>query len=113
MTDFLAFWAAYPRRVGKLDAEKAYEKARRRASADEILAGVEIYKRNKPEYADWAHPSTWLNKGRWMDEYEEPVVAKADDGWYDECQALHGGTCGGQFRHSQQKRIDAQKKASA
>ena len=73
MTDFDTFYAAYPRRVGKLDAIRAYAKARTVATADEILAGVESYKRNKPEYADWCHPATWLNKGRWMDEYDEPA----------------------------------------
>lgn len=73
MADFDSFWAAYPRRIGKLDAMKAYGKARTVATADEILAGVELYKRNKPEYADWCHPSTFLNKGRWMDEYDEPA----------------------------------------
>ena len=69
-TDFDQFWKSYPRRVGRLDAIKAYAKARTVASAAEILAGVELYKAHKPEYADWCHPSTWLNKGRWMDEYE-------------------------------------------
>ncbi len=75
MSDFDIFYAAYPRRVGKLDAIKAYAKARTVATADEILAGVENYKRHKPEYADWCHPATWLNKGRWMDEYDEPQTA--------------------------------------
>lgn len=69
--DFNAFWSAYPRKVGKFDAKKAYAKARVIATADEILAGVETYKRCKPDYADWCHPATWLNKGRWLDEYDE------------------------------------------
>ena len=80
MSDFDTFYAAYPRRVGKLDAIRAYAKARTVATADEILAGVALYQANKPEYADWCHPATWLNKGRWMDEYDEPVqrTAKCD-----------------------------------
>ena len=72
--EFRAFWACYPRRVGKLDAQKAYKKARKLASAEAILDGVERYKRTKPDWQDWAHPSTWLNKGRWMDEEDVPVV---------------------------------------
>lgn len=75
MSDFNTFWAAYPRRVGKFDAIKAYAKARTVATASEILAGVETYKQHKPEYCDYAHPSSWLNKGRWMDEYDDaPLV---------------------------------------
>lgn len=76
MNDFDQFWAAYPRKVGKLDAMKAYAKARTVATAEEILAGVEQYKRNKPEYADWCHPSTFLNQGRWMDEPDAPTPPK-------------------------------------
>ena len=98
--EFNVFWAAFPRRTGKLDAVKAYARARTLASAAEILAGVENYKRHKPDYADWCHPSTFLNKGRWMDEYDEPVVAPSLlDEWFVECQRLHGGSCGGSLKH--------------
>lgn len=76
VSDFDHFWASYPRRTAKLTAVKAYERARRLASADDIMAGVERYKQRKPEYADWCHPATWLNQGRWMDEPDlEPVKA--------------------------------------
>lgn len=75
-TDFDTFWKAYPRRVGKLDAQKAYTRARTQASAAEILDGVARYVVNKPEYADWCHPATWLNKGRWMDEYDTSAPAQ-------------------------------------
>lgn len=68
-TEFDAFWKNYPRRTGKLAAEKAYGKARKIASAETILAGIEQYRAHKPEYADWCHPATWLNQGRWMDEW--------------------------------------------
>jgi hypothetical protein len=74
--DFTAFWAAYPRRVGKLDALKAYEKARKVDSAENIMAGVERYKQHLPDEARFVcHPATWLNKGRWMDEEDAPVMA--------------------------------------
>jgi hypothetical protein len=79
MSDFDQFWAAYPRRIGKLDAIKAYAKARTVATGAEILAGVALYIRHKPEYADWCHPATWLNRGRWMDEYDVPVVKVQED----------------------------------
>lgn len=99
--DFTAFWAAYPRRVGKLDALKAYERARKLDSAESILAGVAKYKRHMPDEARFVcHPATWLNKGRWMDEYEVVVEAKED--WFTICQQTHNGECGlNQQRHAQ------------
>jgi hypothetical protein len=42
-------------------AFKTFEKARTKASLDEILAGVERYKRNLPQWQELAHPSAWLN----------------------------------------------------
>lgn len=72
--EFGEFWAAYPRHVGKLAAIKAYAAARKLASAEDILAGVERYKASKPAYADWCHPSTFLAQGRWMDEDDTPRV---------------------------------------
>ncbi len=66
--DFALFWRTFPNRVGKLAAERAYVKARKRASAAELLDGIARYVRLKPAYADYCHPATWLNGGRWMDE---------------------------------------------
>lgn len=82
--DFDAFWALYPRKVGKLDAARAYKKALKQATHDKILDGVRLYMKTKPAYADWSHPATWLNKGRWMD---EP----------DTIDALKAGIVGGAF----------------
>jgi len=78
MNDFDSFWAAYPRREAKLDAVKAYAKARTQASAAEILDGVERYKQTMPEEKRYRPlPASWLNAGRWMDEYDEPVQKAA------------------------------------
>jgi hypothetical protein len=75
MNGFGAFWLAYPRREAKLDAMKAYAKALTQASADEILAGVERYKLTMPDEKRYQPlPASWLRAGRWMDEYDEPVV---------------------------------------
>lgn len=83
---FERFWSAYPRRVKRPDAEKAFAKAIKRAPEDAILAGVERYKKSKPDYADWAHPASWLNNDRWLDQYDMPpgpglVIGSADPGW--------------------------------
>ena len=67
MTDFDTFWQAYPRRVAKAAARKEFDKAIKKTSLEGILEGVEAYKRNKPDYQDWAHPRTWLHQERWDD----------------------------------------------
>jgi hypothetical protein len=72
--DFEAFWAAYPRRIGKFAAQREYLKARRRGVTQmELLNGVEKYIATKPAYADWCHPRTFLSQGRWLDEVK-PVT---------------------------------------
>jgi hypothetical protein len=77
--DFEEFWKAFPRRVGKLDAQKAYERARRRGvTRQQILDGIASYIKGKPNYADFCHPATWLNKGRWDDEYDSAATAKPE-----------------------------------
>jgi hypothetical protein len=111
MSDFDEFWAAYPRKVGKLAALRAYRKARSLASADEILDGIAVYREHKPAYADWCHPTTFLNQGRWMDEYSETVKPSADDTWFTECQRLHQGQCGGSMKHRTRMLIDRAKGA--
>jgi len=68
--DFDGFWQAYPLKVGKGKAEPAYWKARDKAEHQAIMQGVENYKAGKPDYADWAHPASWLNAERWLDVYE-------------------------------------------
>jgi hypothetical protein len=66
--EFETFWKAYPRRTAKGPARVAFMKARKTASLAQLLAGIERYKVMKPTYADWAHPATWLNQERWLDE---------------------------------------------
>ena len=69
--EFETFWAAYPRKVGKFAAEKAFQKARARGvTMQDLIQGIERYIAHKPSYADFCHASTWLNQGRWLDEYE-------------------------------------------
>ena len=79
---FEAFWAAYPRRIGKQAALKAWAK---RAPGPElqqqIMDGLARAKASRDWLKDGGeyipHPSTWLNGGRWTDElvsegYTEP-----------------------------------------
>lgn len=66
---FDAFWFAYPLKVGKQAAIKAYRKALKRVDSDVLLRGAQLYRdapNRSPDYT--AHPASWLNAGRWEDE---------------------------------------------
>jgi hypothetical protein len=87
---FNAFYAAYPRKVGKQEALKAWKKLK----ADEelqhmilvaIAAQLEGHDWKREEGAYIPHPATWLNGGRWMDEvraYTPPEQRRATDQWW-------------------------------
>lgn len=73
---FDEFWKAYPRKVGKDAARKAFAKRKpTRELLDQMLAAIEKQKkgdqwqRERGKYIP--HPTTWLNQGRWEDEVEE------------------------------------------
>lgn len=67
---FDAFWTAYPRKVGKIDARKAWDQARRTgADPAEIVDGARRYAADpNREDAYTAHPATWLRRGSWDDD---------------------------------------------
>jgi len=67
--DFGIWWNLYPRKVGKLAAERKYKAAiKQGAPPENLIDGLNCYIQAKPEDQDWCHPSTWLSQGRWMDE---------------------------------------------
>lgn len=71
---FNAFYAAYPRKVGRANAEKAWDKAIK-AGVDpgRILSGLQwqLPKLNETDPEFRPHPATWLNAGRYDDERPE------------------------------------------
>jgi len=74
ITSFEQFWGIYPRKAGKQDAQRSFERALKVATLDEILAGAQKYADDPNREAEFtAHPSTWLNQGRWSD---EPLPSK-------------------------------------
>jgi hypothetical protein len=85
---FDVFWNAYPRRVGKGHARKAFEKATRLASAHEIIEGAKKFALHvadrEPQYIP--HPTTWLNGERWEDDLETEVDNRTNvnKGWLNE-----------------------------
>ena len=67
---FEAWYAAYPLRKGKGDAERKWALAvKRGATPEELLAGAVRYRDDPtrdPAYT--LHPKTWLHGGHWADE---------------------------------------------
>lgn len=68
--EFERWWLAYPLRVAKGKARKLYLKARSNVEAETLEAAAKRYANavagKDPEFI--AHPTTWLNAERWLDE---------------------------------------------
>lgn len=71
---FSTFWSAYPRKVGKDAARKAFAKVK--APVETLLAAIEQQKRSEQWTVENGrfipNPATWLNQGRWEDELAAP-----------------------------------------
>lgn len=81
--EFATFWESYPRKTNKVAAGRAFLAARRRASLESILLGVERFpwddrKRFIP------HASTWLNNDRWTEQLIDPSDQWGLTQWYRE-----------------------------
>jgi hypothetical protein len=72
---FEAFWKSYPRRVAKGAARKAFDKAIKKTTLENMLKAITEYVAKKPEKIDFKHPATWLNGECWDDEWE-PAQAR-------------------------------------
>lgn len=71
--EFERFWNAYPRKVGKGAALRAWKNQRRfRPETDEVIAAIEQHRQStqwqEPQFIP--HPATWLNRHGWDDEPE-------------------------------------------
>lgn len=70
---FDRFWSAYPKKVGRKVAERAYERAvkghpdlqAKILDAVEAQKGSEQWRKDGGQFIP--HPATWLNQGRWDD----------------------------------------------
>ncbi len=77
---FDVFWQAYPKKVGKLAAKKAFDKAN--VPVETLLDALERQKcgeqwqKNNGQFIP--NPATWLNQGRWED--EQPIHAQKGGG---------------------------------
>ena len=80
ITKFDTFWRIYPRKVGKGDARKSFEKIN---PDDNMLRSMIAAVEKNKTTVQWQkdngqfipHPATWLNQGRWED---EPDIQKTE-----------------------------------
>lgn len=78
---FESFWAAYPKKVGKQAAKKAFDRVE--IPVETLLAAIARQKCS----AQWSkdngrfipNPASWLNQGRWEDELEQAGQDKNND----------------------------------
>ena len=72
---FATFWTAYPRKVSKADALKAFVKREpTQELLDAMLTAIATQKQGRQWQEDGGkyipHPATWLNRECWLDEIE-------------------------------------------
>ena len=67
---FELWWRAYPHRVCKGQARRAWVAALRKAPFQQLMDGVAGYVAHKPPDIPWCNPATWLNGERWQDEWQ-------------------------------------------
>lgn len=97
---FDVFWKAYPKKVGKIAAKKAFDRVK--VPVETLLDALERQKcgeqwrKDNGQYIP--NPATWLNQGRWEDEVHlppkdkgQPVRAASYDLSAFEELALFGG----------------------
>ena len=79
--EFLSFWEAYPKKIGKGAAWSSWEKVKPKPLAS-VLEAIE----NQRKQEQWRreagrfipYPSTWLNQRRWEDEIENIMSEGVD-----------------------------------
>lgn len=78
---FAEFWSAYPKKVGKIAALKAWKRCT--ADLGEVLNAINRQKLGTNWTKDGGqyipNPATWINEGRWED--EEPRGTVTPIGW--------------------------------
>lgn len=63
------FWQLYPHKVGRPDALKKLDAARKRGIPwKTLVVGLRDYIRDKPPDRAWCNPATWLHQERWNDQ---------------------------------------------
>lgn len=77
--DFDRFWQAYPKKVGKQAARKAFHRVK--TPVESLLRAISEQKRSDQWSRDGGrfvpNPATWLNQGRWEDDLGPPGMSRA------------------------------------
>jgi hypothetical protein len=120
--NFLMFWAAYPHKVGKGAAAKAFERAIKKTSLAAILTALEAQKVEREHCARlgvwtpfWANPATWLNQDRWENVCRTPeeLQREAQVQWKQKMSYRDVKKVESDIWHSQmQARIEARRAAA-
>ena len=77
---FEEFWNAYPKKLDKAKAFRAFKAALKRATFEDILAGVIAYRNDPKRNPDFTkYPATWLNADSWENAATLPEVKAASE----------------------------------
>ena len=80
---FESFWTAYPKKVGRGAAEKAWKRAKVNGSLSILLNALDKQKITQQWTTEGGkfipHPTTWLNEKRWLDETTVSVAKRTLD----------------------------------
>ena len=77
--DFETFWAAWPKKKGKAEARKAWDKVPEDVHMA-ALAAVNAQKAGDTQFNRYTpHASTWLNQQRWEDEVDSTPPREASN----------------------------------
>lgn len=78
--EFDEWWAAYPKKVGKADAQRAWKK--RKPPLEQALRTLGWQVTSKQWREGFVpNPATWINHGRWEDQPPEPKLPPARKDW--------------------------------
>ena len=88
---FENFWKIYPKKVGKGAAKKSFEKINPPQELfEKMLTAIDRWKKSQAWKKDGGqyipYPATWLNQGRWDDEFENPKPAIPESRRCPKCQ---------------------------
>lgn len=88
------FWSAYPKKVAKGDARKAWEQTKKiRPELDKVLHAVKEQCRSDQWMKEGGkfipHPATWLRAERWDDELSVALPDVVNDKpWYESASGI-------------------------
>lgn len=96
---FDTFWQAYPRRVARKEALRAWIQVQGERHLQAILAALEWQRKEWSDVRFTPHPATWLRGERWTDEKPVTHTLKLVPDWTEECRLHHGLTCDSRYQH--------------